>query len=668
MLCSLRSRSPWRLIGAALTAALLACAPSNRAQTLEELERVVDESSRRHLETFESEEALEQYVEDLRRARQAHASSPAPWSDLSGSSADETAFASDSEGITVYDFADDDIDGELLEPSGALVTNRSLTNTQEAAVDEGGIVKAIGPYLVILRRGRLFSVDVSGRRARAVDSIDVSPAPDHFAWYDELLVTGSLALVVGYSYDSGGSELLRFRLDARGHWQRVDGWVVRSNDYYSSRNYASRLIGDRLVMYMQAGLEGRRGRVTLPEVARWKGGRMRRADWTEVMAATDVFRPVHPTTWPMLHVVIQCELGDPELRCEAQGFVGPRSRSFYVSSDAIYVWLHEWTPDAGAEPDATVHRLAFDGSDPGALRTWGMPTDQFSFKERDGMLAVLVSSTGEGDEMWGPERALKGDLSLMRVPVGAFSRGVVDVELAAFVDLPRPGDGRRAMVNRFVGDHLLYGEGDAWGWDEARRPAMLRAVSYTEPQPRVQSITLPHAVERIEALGRDAMVIGGEGRDLYFSSIELGSDLRQAAQYVERGAAQGETRSHGFFFSPRGRKRGLVGLPVRAGEQPGWAHLIEGSEGVVYLDVDDLALSPLGVLQGDPRLRDVDDRCTHSCVDWYGNARPLFIDDRVFALLGYELVEGRVVRGRVEEVDRTNLLSVVDGVTPPVRP
>jgi hypothetical protein len=37
----------------------------------------------------------------------------------------------------------------------------------------------------------------------------------------------------------------------------------------------------------------------------------------------------------------------------------------------------------------------------------------------------------------------------------------------------------------------------------------------------------------------------------------------------------------------------------------------------------------------------VDDQCRASCVDWYGNARPLFVRDRVFALLGYELVEGK---------------------------
>ena len=29
-------------------------------------------------------------------------------------------------------------------------------------------------------------------------------------------------------------------------------------------------------------------------------------------------------------------------------------------------------------------------------------------------------------------------------------------------------------------------------------------------------------------------------------------------------------------------------------------------------------------------------------MDWYGNARPIFIGQRVFALMGYELVEGAI--------------------------
>jgi hypothetical protein len=61
---------------------------------------------------------------------------------------------------------------------------------------------------------------------------------------------------------------------------------------------------------------------------------------------------------------------------------------------------------------------------------------------------------------------------------------------------------------------------------------------------------------------------------------------------------------------------------------------------VLFLRDRDLDFRPLGALQAGPWTGD--DACRASCVDWYGNARPLFVGDRVFALLGYELVEGRL--------------------------
>jgi len=51
-----------------------------------------------------------------------------------------------------------------------------------------------------------------------------------------------------------------------------------------------------------------------------------------------------------------------------------------------------------------------------------------------------------------------------------------------------------------------------------------------------------------------------------------------------------------------------------------------------------------------------DDGCIASCVDWYGNARPIFLGGRVFALMGYELVEGRMDGGEIETVRRVNFI------------
>ena len=50
----------------------------------------------------------------------------------------------------------------------------------------------------------------------------------------------------------------------------------------------------------------------------------------------------------------------------------------------------------------------------------------------------------------------------------------------------------------------------------------------------------------------------------------------------------------------------------------------------------------------------VNDECKASWVDWYGNARPIFIGKRVFALLGYELVEGTFTDNRITERRRVD--------------
>ena len=47
--------------------------------------------------------------------------------------------------------------------------------------------------------------------------------------------------------------------------------------------------------------------------------------------------------------------------------------------------------------------------------------------------------------------------------------------------------------------------------------------------------------------------------------------------------------------------------------------------------------------------------CEVSCIDWYGNSRPIFTDGRVFGLTGTELIEGRIWGGEIHEVQRLNI-------------
>ena len=73
---------------------------------------------------------------------------------------------------------------------------------------------------------------------------------------------------------------------------------------------------------------------------------------------------------------------------------------------------------------------------------------------------------------------------------------------------------------------------------------------------------------------------------------------------------------------------------------------------MLFLQVRSHQFSEVGSLTA--RNEQVEDHCVASCADWYGNARPIFWRGRVFGLMGYELVEGRVERGSLREVQRTH--------------
>ena len=127
----------------------------------------------------------------------------------------------------------------------------SVTNVQHAGVDEGDIVKVHGNHLVMLRRGRLFTVAIGSGALEPISSVDAF-GPDidpGGTWYDEMLVSDDTVVVIGYSYQRGGTEVGLFQIDPDGKLTYRSTYHLRSNDYYSSRNYASRLIGNKLIFY-----------------------------------------------------------------------------------------------------------------------------------------------------------------------------------------------------------------------------------------------------------------------------------------------------------------------------------------------------------------------------------------------------------------------------------
>ena len=523
-----------------------------------------------------------------------------------------------------------------------------ITNVQVAGVDEGGIVKRAGDFLVVLRRGRLFTLRIGGEALEPVAMADAFGAgiDPRGAWYDELLVSGRTVVVVGFSYARGGTEIGLFDLDDRGGLQHRATHHLRSHDYYSARNYASRLLGRQLVFYSPTVLQpwGPHPLQLLPRQRPWSGQAAPDGaqGWQRILPATRIFRsdddfdPGQPLA---LHTVTRCDLAAEPMRCEASAVLGPAGRVFHVSAGSVYVWTGGGTAGQVAA-NAVLFRLRLDGGAPTAIKAVGMPIDPLSFLEGDdGHLNVVLRAQGPGEGLFGSQ-PLQGETALLRLPLSALGDGRGAAQASHYRRLPA----RSPTQNRFVGDWLLLGgaAGPAW--------ALKPADETVAPQP----LDPGHRVERIEALGRHALLAGNAGADLHLSAVRL--DPRQAAlagRHVQPAARQGETRTHGFMHRATGEEEGLLGLPIVepafAGPgrpSPAWPRS-PGTASVLFVRDRGLDFRPLGALQAGPWTGH--DGCRAGCVDWYGNARPLFIGDRVFALLGYELVEGRVQAARGAE-------------------
>ena len=251
--------------------------------------------------------------------------------------------------------------------------------------------------------------------------------------------------------------------------------------------------------------------------------------------------------------------------------------------------------------------------------------------------------------MWRAEGA-EGEVALLRIPTALLGDGSTYAPTSAYVKLEEPpGYG---FQNRFIGGQVLCGTVEE---DDEDKPGEKRLYLANWRTGSQTSLPLTHGISRLDLMGAGAIVVGPRGADLLFSSVSLAGTPRVVDTFTLKDAAEGEARSHGYFYKPETDATGFIGLPIISGSngdrEPG------GSASILFLKDSSLKFSELGRLASGSS-KAVDDDCKASCVDWYGNARPIFLRGRIFALLGYELVEGDLQSGQIKEVRRLDLTPV----------
>lgn len=512
--------------------------------------------------------------------------------------------------------------------------NESVTNNQEAGVDEGGIVKNIGDSLVVLRKGRLFVVNVAPGAAPALsDSMRVARTEslNDSVWYDEMLVKGDLVYVVGYRYGvaapgdqvRGATEIDTFRVTG-GKLERLKSLFLESNDYYSGNNYASRMVDGKLVFYMPHYAGEHDGKRAYPRVLEG------RDDGTfavvgPIFTARDVSTSLVRSSSPTFHTVIQCELpASGDLSCRGKSVLGGWWREHYVAPGAVYLWS-----------DQHVYRFDFASLDVTAHKVQGHPVDQFSFRQGDSDLFVATNPSWD----YAGGQAKEVDASVLSLPLAAFDKtGAQPVVPARSL-----GKDKVIMRNRFVGDVLVAAldEVKATGDEGAGH----EVIALDPKRGTVSRRRARHGVTRLEPLGEGrVLVVGGDGSDgITLDSLAVGDMTRTLGRVALAGVQEGEGRSHGFFYKPGAAGAGMFGYAVIAPPQPG---AVSGwGNGISNLGFFDVASTGAVAARGIVSAGTDESQCETSCVDWYGNTRPVFLGGRVFALMGSELAEVSLADG-----------------------
>ena len=588
------------------------------------------------------------------------------------------------------------VTGSAVRPS-----NPSITNNQMRNVDEGDIVKQIGRFLLVLSDGRIFVVDTraGGRRGLSLaDRADVYRSAESDTWYDEMLVFGDRILITGYSYDDEATELSVFRLDPEGRLSREGVFYISSNDYYDTDNYATRLVGDQLVIYTPISLSHvSRGGFDYPIVRRWVAGEDRAASerrGRRLFDARSIYRPVRTETDPTIHTVSVCPLGEAggerDLECRSTAFVGPPSAEWYVTDQEAFLWAVD--PDiyeddcetAGSVPlDAVVPATLFrvphrEGAAPQVAAARGVPFDQFSLQSNDGRLRALVDRRPDSCER---DYDQPVEPVYFDMPLSSFADRVAEIPHDRYTAVPNPGT--RWIANRFTERYLVYGglsryrrglpdvdwgeyQGDPDGRDSLRRSlAIPPAFAIPADRPRAaRRLDLGHTVIRAERAGNNIVLTGyRDRRGLAVSMIDLRRAPRVASTLDLAGRFESEGRSHAFNSQIEASGSGVMGLPTSPKVEDSDRHWWRSrASDVSFFAVDrEGALADLGMLGSnvvyDRRGDNGEDglagyECEVSCIDWYGNSRPIFTDGRVFALSGIELIEGRLSEDRIWEVRR----------------
>ncbi|MCB1634616.1 MAG: beta-propeller domain-containing protein [Xanthomonadales bacterium] len=548
--------------------------------------------------------------------------------------------------------ADDADDVEVLfavQVTGSRIGSVSITNTQEAGVDEGGLIKFAQGHLVVLRDGWLFVIDTGPEAApqlRVTDAINLRDQPESDdVWFDELITHGSLLTVLGFDYssfDSSRSDVRSFSLQTDGRVVPLTRIQLRSDDYFSSDGYGMRIRGEELLLQLRRWL-GDGGRPNWPEWQPYGSGE----EWRPLVDLARVYIPDFLAETDVLHSYLSCDLGAfaaGRFECQALSVLGGSKVEPYYTDEALYLGfghpderrftdrdlarLPSWEVNSAAPELARTTVLRIPMSPEGSItsvRLLGKLWSGFDFKLINDRLHVATS--------WNEETLHYG---LTREAFSLGGRRLQEVTGS----LPDTSRKRR------FSEHALWMVSDsARGFQDALWMLPLEGTS-------AQSSDLPCCAEILQPVADNMIVLGDFGCWSDSEHVWLhafGKDLKQRAVIDHPGRCLPESRAQAINFAaqPEGESIVMVWPTAEVIRSP----TVERSIAMHFLLLAGDQVKETGVVPMDDGPAPVPTESN----DWYGNTRTVIIGERIFLLSGDLLKEVRHSASGVREVGRVAL-------------
>lgn len=265
---------------------------------------------------------------------------------------------------------------------------------------------------------------------------------------------------------------------------------------------------------------------------------------------------------------------------------------------------------------------------------------------RDGYLNVVTRLRTLPGQDWSPE-AEESNFSLARISLDLMGDGNARVPDASYRRLPSPRSSR--IDGLFVGEFFIYVIGGYTPEGKATQPTA-HALRFNANE-ALQDLALASADYRIESLDEIAAMFSSDARSMRITPMRLQGAATPAKALVLEPLPKGWNAVR-YYYRRLDEAHGIAALAL-VGERDPQSN--PRAAAVLYFRREGLELSELGRLDARRDPPDPAVRCDPKCQRLFEDARPIFVGERMFALLGYELVEGRISGARIEEVRRIDV-------------